>query len=705
MPNALLQAYSPKGIIRVIAFQDAERCGSDQPQGGSVKRNSAFWLGVALLCSTQCANAQDFNQLIAFGDSATDTGWFAHASTGIPIVDFWTASALAAGGNAHFTGPGPGNTQILGGFFGLSANPANTPGGTNYAIGGAVDYLVPPSYPVVGATGNLSPNPALPGVATQIKNYLAAVGGNANPNALYVLTGGGNDITAALLAGLTIPAAVNYLLGEAQTLSNSVAQLQAAGARYIIMSNYYPGPTTVPITSFYGSTILTATWNDMAAAGVRFIPADTSSVFAAVERNLAMFGFTAPITSYACVPPAGYVGLGWGETCAPTTTPNPNYGYLVSPDALQTHLFMDGLHLTEAGQVIDADYLYSLIVAPSEISYLAEAPVKTRTALVDSIFQQIPISQRQRRVGTFNAWITGDLSSLSFGNDPGFPTDPGTPGMVTVGADYLSTPNWLIGAAVSVGTTTQSFSLGGNFTQNEFALSGYSAYAAGPLWFDAVGTLGALHYDVDRMMPLGIVTVSNTGKTNGTNASLALEAGYNFSLPVNRYAAPQVLPIKAPLANTPLTLVHGPVAGILLQQVFVDGFTESDSLGGVTALSYAHQIRDSAVTELGYQAQINWGAFEPYAKLTWNRELVPYNRSVTTSLTTITAPSYSMPAVVLGTDWGTGTVGARVAFGHGMTGFASFTGQFGQSEANFYSGQIGFNVALDSAAPPIAIKY
>ena len=169
-----------------------------------MSRKRGFCIGLALLWYAQCAHAQNFNQLIAFGDSATDTGWFAHASSGIPIVDFWTASALAAGGNAHFTGPGPGNAQILGGLFGLAANPANTPGGTNYAIGGAVDYLVPPGYPGT-ATGNLSPNPALPGVATQIGNYLASNGGHANPNALYVLTGGGNDITAALIAGLPIP--------------------------------------------------------------------------------------------------------------------------------------------------------------------------------------------------------------------------------------------------------------------------------------------------------------------------------------------------------------------------------------------------------------------------------------------------------------------------------------------------------------------
>ncbi len=670
-----------------------------------MKRTSAFWIGAGLLCFAQCADAQSFNQLIAFGDSATDTGWFAHASSGIPIVDFWTANAIAAGATGAFTGPGPGNTQILGGFFGLTANPANTPGGTNYAIGGAVDFHVPPGYPGT-ATGNLAPNPALPGVATQINNYLAATGGHANPNALYVLTGGGNDITAALIAALPIPVALDYLRGEAQTLANSVAQLQNAGARYIIMSNYYPGPTTAPITLLYGNTILSATWNDLAAAGVRFIPADTNSVFAAVERNMGMFGFTAPITDYACVPPVGYVGLGWGGTCAPTTTPNPFYGYLVSADALRTHLFMDGLHLTEGGQIIQADYMYSLIVAPSEISYLAEAPVKTRTALVDTVYQQMAISERQRLPGTFNAWISGDLSSLKMGNYPGFPTDPGTPGMVTAGADYLWARNWLVGGAVSVATTTQSFSLGGNFTQNELAVSGYSAYSAGHVWLDSVGTVGALHYDVNRLVPLGIVPVMNTGHPSGANASFASEIGYNFLWPLGAADASPPLPVKAPpAAAPPFYLVHGPVAGILLQRVYVDGFTEVDSLGGVTALSFASQSRNSAVTELGYQVRVNLGMFGPYAKLAWNHELASADRQVAASLTTITAPSFSMPAVALGRDWGTGTIGTTVALGQSMTGYASFTSQFGQSQATFYGGQVGVNVALDAPAPAVMTKH
>ena len=136
-------------------------------QGASVKLNGIFFAGAALLCFASLAEAQSFNQFIAFGDSTTDTGWFAHASTGVPAIDALVKNTLAAGGNAHFTGPGQGNAQVLASFFGLSANSANTPGGTNYAIGGALDDTV------LGlGNENLfaaisGPNPSLPSTARQ----------------------------------------------------------------------------------------------------------------------------------------------------------------------------------------------------------------------------------------------------------------------------------------------------------------------------------------------------------------------------------------------------------------------------------------------------------------------------------------------------------------------------------------------------------
>ena len=72
---------------------------------------------------------------------------------------------------------------------------------------------------------------------------------------------------------------------------------------------------------------------------------------------------------------------------------------MVSADATQTHLFMDGTHLTEAGQLIVADYYCNLLVAPSEISFLAETAVETTFQTIIGIQQQINLTERLRAPG------------------------------------------------------------------------------------------------------------------------------------------------------------------------------------------------------------------------------------------------------------------------------------------------------------------
>ena len=265
---------------------------------------------------------------------------------------------------------------------------------------------------------------------------------------------------------------------------------------------------------------------------------------------------------------------------------------------------------------------------------------------------------------------------------PGAPGDPGAPLGATVGVDYAFAPGWLAGGAVSVGNTTQTFSLGGDFVQNEFAVSAYAAYLGQPVWADIIGSAGFINDQVNRIVPIGIAQLSNTGSTNGSNLSLAAEGGYNFR-------------------SGPVT--HGPLAGMLLQHIYVDGYTETDpfaAVGGFTALSYANQIRNSAVSELGYQASLQIGNWAPFAKLTWDHEFAGANRTVTASLTTIAAPSYYMPAVVFGTDWMTLSAGTSFRLERGITGYAMFTSGLAQNNVTSYGAQVGVNVALNEWIAP-----
>lgn len=684
--------------------------------------SAAALAAVSLAILSNTAQAQSLNQFIGFGDSTIDSGWWqaylaTHATNGNANESTLIRNALANGTNGAPVGAGNlSNSQILAAFFGLSATPANQPGGTNYAISGAVDAATAAN----GNIGNLNnstvvnptnTNTGLPSTAQQIANYLSANGGRANPNALYLISSGGNDSTFANDAFGTAAQRQAYVTAQAQNLAAAITSLQAAGAQYMVV--HYVGTSPTSTLNALQTQVL---WSQLAANGVRFIPSDVPAVVAAAQFNPALFGFTPSTvspgivgtgTGSACVTQigAGATASGWAQWCANTTTPSSSYAYLRSPNSEFTSLYADNEHLSAAGQIMEADYDYSLVTAPSEISYLAEAPVKTRTTLVDTIEQQISISERQRAVGTFNAWISGDISSLKMDNSfPGFPSDPGTPGMVAVGADYLLFPSWLVGGAVSVGTTTQSFSLGGNFRENEYALSGYAAYVGHPLWFDMIASYGGLHYNTDRIVPIGITTVSNTSSTSGDNASFAAEIGYNFTSLFGHAWTPSPMPTKAPPAPSGFSVTHGPVAGILLQKVDVNGFRETDpfggdATGGFTALAFAGQVRDSAVTELGYQVSTTFGIWQPYAKLVWNHELASTNRVVTAYLTTIAAPGFSMPAVILGGDWGTATIGTTVTLRPGITAYASFNSEFGQSDATYYGGQVGLNFALGGPPP------
>jgi outer membrane lipase/esterase len=602
---------------------------------------------------------------VASGSSSVDSGWYRNAAPNSTNATFNTDFAIAVtqGGGTATTNPGPVNSQLLAGFFGLIANPANTPGGTDYATGDARNAQVN-----TGGVPN-SLQGAVPTV-TQISNYLAANDGSANPNTLYLISSGGNDISYAA-ANLPVGSQNAYVVGAANGLVAAIVSLQAAGARTFVIPDTpqsFGGTTIEALRATYNTTL----WQGLAAAHVNFVPADINSMYHAVQSSPSTFGLIGG-AGPACTQPAG-IPSGWATMCSPTST----ISTLVSPDAEYTHLLADDIHLSTAGQLIDAGYEYSLVVAPTEISLLAETPVKTRQTMIQAMLAQIGLSQQGRSVGTYNTWISGGISALGIQSSaPGIPGDPGAPLSATACFDYAFAPGWLAGGAVSVGNTSQELTLGGSFQQNEFAASLYAAYLGRPFWADFIASAGYIDDRVDRVVPIDIAKLANTGSTNGSNLSLAAESGYNF--------------ISGPVT-------HGPLVGMLLQRVYIDDYTESDpfaAIGGFTALSFAGQIRNSAVSELGYQATLQLGYWSPFTKLTWDHEFAGANRTVTASLTTIAAPSYYMPALVLGTDWMTFCAGTNVRLGHGVTGFAMFTGEAAQKNVTSYGVQMGINVALN----------
>jgi outer membrane lipase/esterase len=615
-----------------------------------------------------------FNQFVGLGDSTLDSGYFRYTSTGNASADAMVASAIAGGAQGGWAGPGVMTSTFLAARFGLSAETVSA-GGANFANGSA--YTAPLSAAAGGsaAPGGLSGNVT---TTQQIANLLASTGGVANAHALYVVNSGNNDLIFVQKQGAAwIAANPTFLNGVASEFAASVATLQAAGARAIMAPNtFYTSTLTgsggiVPASNIddyaravaYGMT----KWSYLTAAGVRFIPADLTSVFQFVTTNPALFGFTPSSVLSANAPsPVAALVTTWAD---------------ITPVQLQTYLFVDGHHLTTAGQKIESDYEVSLLTAPSLMSLLAEAPVQGGLARAAVIQGQIELSSQHRGPTGINVWIGGGVGALTLKNFSGFPDVAGTPFTGSAGVDCQMPFGLIVGAAFTAGTMTQHFSIGGgHFDQNDQAISLYSGYQAGPVWGNVVASYGWHQDKIVRDVALGLFTDSNSADTTGRSLALALRAGGDLHL-------------------GPVTT--GPVAGLVLQQVRIKGFAETGASGaqtgsnGVTALSFGEQIRDSAISQLGWRASIDVGDWRPFVEAKWNHELVDQSdRKVKAALTSTTASPYSMAAAPVQSDWATASAGTSYKISERVMVRGSASATAFDSQTVSYGGDVGVNVSF-----------
>jgi VCBS repeat-containing protein len=295
--------------------------------------------------------AQAFSQFLAFGDSAIDSGYFlTHPISPDSSKQSQYDLSAAAGGGIPTSIGGLINSQILASDYGLTAIPVGKAGGTNYAASGAT---------VLGSlNGSLAPT-----IDSQIKSYLASVNNIADPNALYLISGGGNDVKQA--EELDPLSGQNLLISHANTLAADIAQLEADGARYIVLRDATRAEdAALGVGTLFPSTFL----SDLAASGVQIIAANVGDLEGKMEANPASYGIV-----NADRPPEGpFTATSPYNTANGGADLNPNPAkfpvawalyatQLVSPNAGQTNLWADNTHLAAAGQQIEADYLHSLI--------------------------------------------------------------------------------------------------------------------------------------------------------------------------------------------------------------------------------------------------------------------------------------------------------------------------------------------------------
>lgn len=261
---------------------------------------TVFALSVAIAVPSQAAS---FSSLVVFGDSLSDSGNNAALGLFDPLQvvtgNTYVPSNTYAPVGTYSNGP------VWASYFAAALGVPLAPsfaGGTNFAAGGATTgtdggFMLPnPPFPPIGFPYSLRSQTGL---------YLGATGGAADPNALYVVAGGGNNARAGLNAifGGANPFAVagatafNY----ADDVGDIVDSLQAAGAQHIVVWNT-PNLALAPAVAAGGpaaqgaGTLLASVMNG--ALGARLAGEAGVTTFdlfgfgVAVAANPAAFGFT-----------------------------------------------------------------------------------------------------------------------------------------------------------------------------------------------------------------------------------------------------------------------------------------------------------------------------------------------------------------------------------------------------------------------------
>ena len=167
-------------------------------------------VALVMMGAVSSAAVASYSQVYFFGDSLTDTGNLYASSGGLLPV----SPPYYNGGFSN----GPLWSQTFANALGFASTPAVS-GGNNFAWAGAtvVDYG--------------RPQPEIP---QQLGMYLGATTGVADPNALYVIMGGGNDINDAAENPAT---AATNIMAAANAVNEMVSSLYIAGARNILVGN------------------------------------------------------------------------------------------------------------------------------------------------------------------------------------------------------------------------------------------------------------------------------------------------------------------------------------------------------------------------------------------------------------------------------------------------------------------------------------
>ena len=620
-------------------------------------RQLHFVLAIAILFSLATGvRAQTFNSVVVFGDSLSDTG---------NIAQLYKLPA----GTSFTTNPDPVWAEIVAQAFGSSA--ANSlAGGTNYSWGGA---CVNPNGPCE--------NP-VPTTEQQINQLLS--GGNADPDTLYMIWGGVNDISAVARNNSSDPqGALDGVLEAAGAYVDQIRDLQDAGARYVVVLNLPDAGKTINAqragaAAAAGLSALTSAYNEALDTGIssqehEIVPVNIFALMDEIIEDPGNYGFT-NADGIACTPGSNPLRPNGGLesiVCGPTDS-----GYLSppDPDTDEKYLFADGSHPSGAVHAAVASTVISTLTAPVQISLGGEGGVEVARAHRDAVFaERILDLGSERSAEKWHSYLRGqtgkqDLNALSH-----LGKTQAEMQVLTLGTDYRAGDGLYLGAAFSLGNHSNDVS-GASIDSTVVTGSLHGTLVFDVFYLSGAFNAGRTSIDINRSIQLGSALRTEEGSTSSHQFGTDVELGW----------------ILSTSEKCGCNLFLG--LGWLNQKI--DGYSENGSTS--TSMNFSDFDRDSLIARAGYQFKGNFGLSEtvlPYIRIAYERELNDDPVSVTAGSNTMPG-RFTLSGFEPPSQWVNTAAGLTVGIGGRAKTFAGYSGRFGSDSRRDHEFSLGVRMAF-----------
>ncbi|MEB0043313.1 esterase EstP [Pseudomonas sp. MH10] len=574
---------------------------------------------LSLACSHALAAPSPYSTMLVFGDSLSDSGQYPDLTgpnlSGLRFTNRTGPTFQDGSGEAY----GPVSTTLLGVKLGIaprdllpSTSPVNAllglKDGNNYAVGG---YRTDQIYDSITYTSEVAIPDDQPGGGTVLRSkdgYLVANNFRADPNALYFLSGGGNDFFQGLVVDATSAGV------SADQLANSAQALQQAGARYImvwLLPDLGLTPASFGTPAQTPSSQLSAAFNSelvnrLSQINAEIIPLNIPLLIQETLANPARFGLDAS---------QNLVGTCFnGDGC----TENLAHGLdSATPDPTKL-LFNDSVHPTIAGQQLIADYAYSLLSAPWEISLLPEMALGTLNAHQDELRSQwLADEGNWQTVGQWRAIVAAGGERMNFDDQNSAASANGHGYNLTVGGSYRFADDWRAG--VAAGFYRQRLEAGprdSDYSLNSYLATAFLQYHATHLWADAALTGGKLDYqDANRKFALGVAEGEEKGDTDGKLWAFSARLGFD-------------------LAHVSSAWHLSPFISADYAHVVVNGYSEDSDRS--TALTFDDQRRNSRRLGAGLQGKVQvTSSTQLFAEAAHEHEFANNQQDVTIALNSL----------------------------------------------------------------------